>query len=133
MCFLNDMSAEAIDRAMKNIAWSVDKFIQKGRFVRESGDDHGSYHTGSGLFCRFAGGTWPSRPFSKKIELKREIFKDLDKTCRPQTMIASNTSAIPITELAAMTLRPEKSSRNSFFQPGAHDAGSGGHQGDCHQ
>jgi 3-hydroxybutyryl-CoA dehydrogenase len=114
--FLNDMSAEAIDRAMKNIAWSVDKFIQKGRLSENRETIMGritpvqDFSAGSQVDLAI-------EAVFEKIELKREIFKDLDKTCRPQTLIASNTSAIPITELAAMTLRPEKVLGIHFFSP----------------
>ncbi len=53
----------------------------------------------------------------EKMELKQEIFQKLDKICHPDTLIASNTSAIPITELAAVTNRPEKVLGLHFFSP----------------
>jgi 3-hydroxybutyryl-CoA dehydrogenase len=49
--------------------------------------------------------------------LKQEVFKQLDEMCRVETFIASNTSAIPITELAAVTKRPEKVLGLHFFNP----------------
>jgi 3-hydroxybutyryl-CoA dehydrogenase len=53
----------------------------------------------------------------ENIDLKREIFKKLDKACKPNALLASNTSAIPITELAAETERPEKVLGLHFFNP----------------
>ena len=53
----------------------------------------------------------------ERLELKQEIFQNLDKTCHSDTLIASNTSAIPITELAAVTNRPEKVLGLHFFSP----------------
>jgi 3-hydroxybutyryl-CoA dehydrogenase len=49
--------------------------------------------------------------------LKQEIFRQLDAACKPQSLIASNTSAIPITELAAATKRAEQVLGIHFFSP----------------
>jgi 3-hydroxybutyryl-CoA dehydrogenase len=53
----------------------------------------------------------------EKIDLKREIFKKVDEICAPEALIASNTSAIPITELAAVTGNPERVLGLHFFSP----------------
>jgi 3-hydroxybutyryl-CoA dehydrogenase len=53
----------------------------------------------------------------EKLELKQEIIKKLDELCRAETIIASNTSAIPITEIAAVSKRPEKVLGLHFFNP----------------
>ena len=50
-------------------------------------------------------------------ELKREVFEALDKICRDDAVLASNTSAIPITQLAAATGRPESVVGTHFFSP----------------
>ena len=51
------------------------------------------------------------------LELKKEVFSLLDQTCRAKTLFASNTSAIPITELASATRRPDKFLGLHFFSP----------------
>jgi 3-hydroxybutyryl-CoA dehydrogenase len=53
----------------------------------------------------------------EKLELKQEIFKKLDEVCGPGTLLASNTSAIPITELATVTKHPERVLGLHFFSP----------------
>mgnify|MGYP003623081196 CR=1 FL=1 len=53
----------------------------------------------------------------EKLELKREIFAALDRVCRPETVLASNTSSIPIAELAGATSRPERVLGLHFFSP----------------
>src|SRR4030042_3330074 len=53
----------------------------------------------------------------EKLELKHEIFKKLDEVCGTETVFASNTSAIPITEIAAVSKRPEKVLGLHFFSP----------------
>ncbi len=54
---------------------------------------------------------------SEKLEIKREIFQDLDKLCRPEVILSSNTSSISITRLAAFTKRPDKVIGMHFFNP----------------
>lgn len=54
---------------------------------------------------------------TEKFEIKTEIFRDLDRVCRPEIILASNTSSISITKLAALTKRPEKVIGMHFFNP----------------
>jgi 3-hydroxybutyryl-CoA dehydrogenase len=53
----------------------------------------------------------------ENIKVKKELFKDLDKICKKETFFASNTSTIPITDLASMTNRPEKFIGMHFMNP----------------
>ncbi|MFZ0761455.1 MAG: 3-hydroxybutyryl-CoA dehydrogenase [Candidatus Sulfotelmatobacter sp.] len=54
---------------------------------------------------------------TEKIEIKTEIFRDLDRVARPDVILASNTSSISITKLGALTKRPEKVIGMHFFNP----------------
>ena len=54
---------------------------------------------------------------SENPELKKELFVSLDRACKPTTILASNTSSIPIIELAAVTQRPERVVGLHFFNP----------------
>jgi 3-hydroxybutyryl-CoA dehydrogenase len=54
---------------------------------------------------------------TEKFEIKTEIFRDLDRLTRPEIILASNTSSISITKLAALTRRPEKVIGMHFFNP----------------
>jgi 3-hydroxybutyryl-CoA dehydrogenase len=114
--FLLDISQEILNRALKNIAWSLGKFIEKGK-VKESLET---------IMGRIRIGTdWAGAPQAdlaleavfEKLELKKEIFKKLDEICGKETIIATNTSAIPITEISAVTKRPEKVLGLHFFNP----------------
>ena len=54
---------------------------------------------------------------TEKFEIKAEIFRDLDRLCRPEIILASNTSSISITKLASLTKRPDKVIGMHFFNP----------------
>jgi len=114
--FLNDVSREALDKAIKSIEWSVAKFIEKGKLIEEK----------EIIINRIT----PIKDLSKaknvdlaieavfeKLELKQQIFERLDQSCAPNTLIASNTSAIPISDLAAVTDRADKVLGLHFFSP----------------
>ena len=111
-----DVNQDILNRALKNIAWSVSKFIEKGK-VKESLES---------IMGRIRVSTdWENasrvdlviEAVFEKLELKHEIFKKLDEVCGPETVLASNTSAIPITEIAAVSKRPEKVLGLHFFSP----------------
>ena len=114
--FLHDVSKDVLVNAIKNIDWSVSKFIEKGKL----GEDRDSIMARIRLITDFKDGRDVDLVIEavfENIELKREIFQKLDQICRPDALIASNTSAIPITELAAVTNRPEKVLGLHFFSP----------------
>jgi len=113
---LYDVSAEALQKAVKSIEWSVGKLIEKGT-LRE---------TGSAVIGRIkmiqdlsAGKDVDLviEAVFEERELKQDIFRRLDRICSPGTLFASNTSAIPITDLAAVTSRPDKFMGLHFFSP----------------
>lgn len=54
---------------------------------------------------------------SEDLELKKRIFQDLDKTCPPETVLATNTTALSVSEIAAATNRPDKVIGMHFFNP----------------
>ncbi len=53
----------------------------------------------------------------ESLEVKQEIFRELDRVCRAGAVLATNTSAIPITTIAAVTERPESVVGTHFFSP----------------
>jgi 3-hydroxybutyryl-CoA dehydrogenase len=54
---------------------------------------------------------------TEKFEIKSQLFRDLDRICHPEIILATNTSSISITKLAALTKRPEKVIGMHFFNP----------------
>jgi len=114
--FLNDMSEEALERACRNIAWSVGKFVEKGK-LQEERDVIMERITTTASLEAVGDVDLAIEAVFEKIEVKHEIFKKLDQVLPAKTLIASNTSAIPITELASVTERPEQVLGLHFFSP----------------
>jgi 3-hydroxybutyryl-CoA dehydrogenase len=114
--FLNDVSRQALDKAIKTIEWSVGKFIEKGNLTEKK----------ETILERIAQTTniGPAKHVDlaieavfEQLELKQRIFEELDQCCPPHTLLASNTSAIPISELAAVTQRADRVLGLHFFSP----------------
>jgi 3-hydroxybutyryl-CoA dehydrogenase len=113
---LNDVSREALDKAIKSIEWSVGKFIEKGKLAekKETIIDRISPITDLDSAKDI---DLVIEAVFEQLELKQQIFEKLDKLCASQTLLASNTSAIPISELAAVTRRGGKVLGLHFFSP----------------
>jgi len=113
---LNDVSGEALAKAIKNIEWSVGKFIEKGKLAEKKEAIIGRITAITDLD--------PAKDIDlaieavfEQLELKQQIFEKLDQLCPPHTLLASNTSAIPISDLAAVTHRADKVLGLHFFSP----------------
>ncbi len=113
---LNDVSQEAIDKGMKNIDWSVGKFIEKGKLTDEKEVILRRIETAND-FRGAAKADLAIEVVFENLELKQEIFRKLDESCKPDTLLASNTSAIPITLLGAVTTRSKRVLGLHFFSP----------------
>lgn len=114
--WLNDASEDALDKAIKNIEWSVGKFIEKGKLTEDQETILGRITSirdlEKGKDVELA-----IEAVFEQLELKQQVFAKLDRICAPRTLLASNTSAIPISELAAVTHRADKVLGLHFFSP----------------
>ena len=114
--YLTDVSQECLDRALKNITWSVKKFIEKGKVTETLEAVLGRIRTGTDPAAA-ADADLVIEAVFEKLDVKQEVFRKLDGICGPRTFLASNTSAIPITELACASRRPNKVLGLHFFNP----------------
>ncbi len=113
---INDVEQKALNRGMENIAWSVGKLIEKGKLSEDKNSILGRIQTATD-FSRANEVDLAIEAVFERLDLKQKIFKKLDEVCRPEAYLASNSSAIPTTELAAVTNRPEKVLGLHFFSP----------------
>ncbi|MDI6761974.1 MAG: 3-hydroxyacyl-CoA dehydrogenase family protein [Thermodesulfobacteriota bacterium] len=114
--FMNDVSQEILNHALKGIRWSVGKLIEKGK-LKEDLEKIMARISPVTDFNQTSQVDLAIEAVFEKLELKQEIFKKLDQFGRPETLFASNTSAIPTTEIAAVTQRPERVLGLHFFNP----------------
>ena len=113
---LNDVAEQALDKAKKNIAWSVGKLAEKGKIKDSQDAVMGRVKTSMQVEDGKDADLVIEAVF-EKLELKVDIFQKVDQVCSAKTLIASNTSSIPITNLAAETKRPEQVLGLHFFSP----------------
>lgn len=113
---LYDIDTEALKKALKNIEWSVGKFVEKGELKEEKSIIMGRIKTASDFSETGTCGLIIEAVF-ENLDLKKEIFEKTDALARPETLMASNTSSIPITEIAVATKRPERVLGLHFFSP----------------
>jgi 3-hydroxybutyryl-CoA dehydrogenase len=114
---LRDVTPEALERGLGSIRTSYAKFVEKGRL--EAGDADaalGRITTTTELEAAASADLVVEAVF-EKIEVKAEVFRALDRICKDGAVLASNTSAIPITSIAAVTERPEAVVGTHFFSP----------------
>jgi 3-hydroxybutyryl-CoA dehydrogenase len=113
---LYDIDKEALERAVKNMEWSLNKFFEKGKITEDGATVMKRVRTVSD-FSEAGEADLLIEAVFEDLELKREVFQKLDGAAGPNALLASNTSAISITELAAVTARPEKVLGLHFFSP----------------
>lgn len=114
---LQDVTGEALSRGLSGIEKSLRKFEEKGRIEAGASDAAlGRITTTTDLGAAGDVDIVVEAVF-EKIEIKSGIFKELDRICKPDAVLATNTSAIPITTIAAVTQRPESVVGTHFFSP----------------
>ena len=114
---LRDVTQEAVARGLGVIETSYRRFVAKDQFSEEEmAASLGRIQTTTQLEA-VADADLVVEAVFESPDLKREVFEQLDKLCRDDAVLASNTSAIPITQLAAATGRPESVVGTHFFSP----------------
>jgi len=114
---LRDLDAASTQRGMDAIRKSLERFAAKGAI--SEGDVEaalGRITTTTDLDAAADADIVVEAVF-EKIEVKHEVFRVLDKICKQSAVLATNTSAIPVTQIAAVTGRPEAVVGTHFFSP----------------
>ncbi|MET8953874.1 3-hydroxyacyl-CoA dehydrogenase family protein [Streptomyces sp. NPDC004393] len=114
---LRDVTDEALTRGTDGIKASYDKFVSKGKLEAHDADAALARITATTDLDAAADADIVVEAVFEKLEVKHEIFRTLDKVVREDAVLASNTSAIPITKIAAATEHPERVVGVHFFSP----------------
>lgn len=113
---LEDMNAEILAKGMQAIKRSVERAVEKGK-VKETVDEIVSrIKTASNLEPAKTADFVIESVF-ENLELKKDIFRQLDEICPADTILATNTSGIPTTYIAEATKRPDRVVGTHFFNP----------------
>lgn len=114
---LRDVTQEALDRGRAAIEKSLSRFVGKGTLEQGDADDALARITTSTDLDAVADASLVVEAAFESLEVKQEIFRELDRLCGESAVLATNTSAIPITQIAAVTARPEAVVGTHFFSP----------------
>ncbi|MFI2258235.1 3-hydroxyacyl-CoA dehydrogenase family protein [Streptomyces tubercidicus] len=114
---LRDVTDGALARGKGGIAASYEKFVAKGKLAAADAEQALARITTSTDLEAAADADIVVEAVFERIDVKREIFQALDKLVKDEAVLASNTSAIPITKIAAATSRPERVVGTHFFSP----------------
>ncbi|BEV70720.1 3-hydroxybutyryl-CoA dehydrogenase [Paludibacterium sp. THUN1379] len=114
---LVDVSASAVDAALGKIAASLDRFCQKGQISAEDkAATLARLHPANSL-SELHERQIIIEAASENQAIKQQIFEELDRLSPPETLLASNTSSIPLTRIAAWTRRPAQVIGMHFMNP----------------
>ena len=115
---LRDIEQEFLDKAMGKIKWSLDKLVSKEKISEDQRDE---------IFSRIKpivdlndavrDSDLVIEAVPEIMDLKKKVYAELDKVANEQVIFASNTSTLPITEIANTVSRPEKFIGIHFFNP----------------
>lgn len=114
---LRDVTGEALTRGTDGIKASYEKFVSKGRLDAEQAESALARITTTTELEAAADADVVVEAVFERIDVKRELFATLDGLVKDEAVLASNTSAIPITKIAAATGRPERVVGTHFFSP----------------
>src|SRR3989454_6798142 len=115
---LRDIKKEYIDRGIERIRWSLGKLVEKKQITQAQADEAlGRIHATLELREACHDADFVIEAVFEDPELKRKVFRELDEAAPPKTILASNTSALPITDMASATKRPKKVVGMHFFNP----------------
>ena len=115
---LRDIEQSFLDKAMEKIKWSLNKLVEKQKLSQTEADK---------IFARITpvvemeqalkGTDLLIEAVPEDMNLKRKVYAEVDSLAESRTLYASNTSTLPITEMAALTSRPERFVGLHFFNP----------------
>ena len=107
----------SIDKAIGSIAKSYAKLVEKGKMTQEAVDALLANITTTTDYATFADADLVIEAAVEEMQLKKDVFVELDKICKPETIFATNSSSLSITEIAACTQRPAQFIGMHFFNP----------------
>jgi len=114
---MRDIEDSFVDRGMKSIEKFLTKSVEKGKLQEAEKKAILGRIKGTTKLSDMKDVDFVVEAVIENMDLKKQVFKELDSLCRPEVILASNTSSMSITEIAASTKRPDKVCGVHFFNP----------------
>jgi 3-hydroxyacyl-CoA dehydrogenase len=114
---LRDTDQAALDRGLANVQKNYANSVKRGRFTPQFVEDRLKLIRPTLTSEDFANADIVIEAVFENMALKKEVFRDLDRACKPGAILASNTSTLNIDEIASATSRPQSVIGTHFFSP----------------
>ena len=114
---LKEADQAALDRGLATIKSNYANSVKRGRFTQEAADERFNRIRPTLSYDGFSNVDLVIEAVFEGMALKKEVFKELDRVCKPGAILASNTSTLSIDEIAASTSRPSFVIGTHFFSP----------------
>jgi 3-hydroxybutyryl-CoA dehydrogenase len=114
---VREVSGELLDKGLKSIDKNLARLVEKGTITEAAKNEVRGRLKGTTTIQDLKDCDVVVEAIIEQLPAKRELFASLDGLCPPPTIFASNTSSIPITEIAAATKRPQRFVGLHFFNP----------------
>jgi len=112
-----EVDADAVERGRTHLSTSLARAVGRGKLTQEDADALIGRVTTTTSLADMAEADLVIEAVPEHLDLKAQVFAELDKVCRPEVILASNTSSLSVTELAVRTGRPGKVIGLHFFNP----------------
>ncbi|AGB19300.1 3-hydroxybutyryl-CoA dehydrogenase [Thermoanaerobacterium thermosaccharolyticum] len=114
---LRDIDMKFVEKGLGTIEKNLQRSVDKGKITADEKNEILSRIKGTTNLEDAKEADFVVEAAIENMDLKKQIFKELDEMCKPETILASNTSSLSITEIASVTKRPEKVIGMHFFNP----------------
>lgn len=113
-----DISQDLLNKALERIKWSLDKLAERGTLTKEKVEEvMKRIRTSLSIAEAVKDSDLMIEAVPEKLDLKKQVFAEADANAPPHALLATNTSSLPITEIASATKRPDKVVGIHFFNP----------------
>jgi 3-hydroxyacyl-CoA dehydrogenase len=114
---LKEADQAALDRGLATIQSNYTNSVKRGRFSQQIAEERLKRITPTLVYDDFPNADLVIEAVFEGMALKKEVFRELDRMCKPGAILASNTSTLSIDEIASATSRPESVIGTHFFSP----------------
>jgi len=114
---MRDIETDLVEDGYEDIEWSLEKLAEKGTLDDDPEDVLDRIQTTTDLEVAVDDADIVIEAAPERLDIKHDIFADLDEYTRDEAILATNTSSLPITDIAAVTDRPEEVVGTHFFNP----------------